>query len=76
MAGYRCSACGNRTRFDVVESKKVRAFHHYNLAGDVTVEEEEVLEHEIESITCRWCGATDAVEEQSGAAAEQGASSE
>ncbi|MEA2460516.1 MAG: hypothetical protein QOH90_693 [Actinomycetota bacterium] len=76
MTGYRCAACGNRTRFDVVETKKVRAFHHYNLAGDLSIEEEEVLEHETLSITCRWCGATDAVEEQSGAAAVEGATSE
>ena len=76
MTSYRCGACGNKTRFDVVETKKVRAFHHFDLAGVPTVEEEEVLEHELESVTCRWCGASDAVEEQAGAAAEPGATSE
>ncbi len=56
---YRCDACGNKTRFDVYETKKVRAFHHFTLAGDDTVEEEEVFASEIEKIVCRWCGATD-----------------
>jgi hypothetical protein len=60
---YRCNACGNRTRFDIFESKRVRAFHHFSLAGDVEVEEEEVLERTIERIVCRWCGAADSVEE-------------
>lgn len=56
MAAYRCEACGNKTRFDVIESKRVRAFHHFTLGGDVTVEEEEVLERTVESVVCRWCG--------------------
>ena len=63
---YRCDACGNKTRFDVFETKKVRAFQHFTLGGDVTVEEEEVLEHHVERVVCRWCGSADAivVEEQ------------
>jgi hypothetical protein len=61
MTSYRCDACGNRTRFDVVERKRVKAFHHFDLAGNLTVESEEVLDHEVEGVTCRWCGATDAV---------------
>jgi hypothetical protein len=56
---YRCDACGNKTRFDVYETKKVRAFHHFTLAGDNTIEEEEVFSSEIEKIVCRWCGATE-----------------
>jgi DNA-directed RNA polymerase subunit RPC12/RpoP len=67
MSAYRCSACGNKTRFDVIETKRVQAFHHFNLAGELTIEEEEVLEHEVESVTCRWCGSKD-VEEASGPA--------
>lgn len=59
MAGYRCSQCGNKTRFDVLETKKLRAFHHFTLAGEVSIEEEETLEHTIESVTCRWCGSND-----------------
>ena len=59
---YRCTACGNRTRFDVFERKRVRAFQHFTLGGDMNVEEEEVLEREVEKIVCRWCGSADAIE--------------
>ena len=61
---YRCNACGNRTRFDVFESKRVRAFQHFTLGGDMEVEEEEVLESEIERVVCRWCGSSDIEQEQ------------
>ena len=53
---YRCNACGNLTRFDVVETTSVRAFHHYTVGGDLTVEEPEVIARNVESVTCRWCG--------------------
>ena len=55
----RCSQCGNLTRFDVVEARRTRAFHHYSLGGDLSVEDEEVLEARREEIACRWCGSTD-----------------
>jgi hypothetical protein len=55
---YRCAACGNLTRFDVVGSRRTRAFHHYSIAGELTVEEEDVLEERVEQVTCRWCGAS------------------
>jgi len=61
MAPYRCEACGNKTRFDVVENKRVRAFHHFTLGGEVTIDEEEVLEHSVESVVCRWCGSDNVV---------------
>lgn len=57
MAPYRCPACGNKTRFDVVETKRVRSFVHQTLAGDGRVEQEEVLSRTIEKVVCRWCGA-------------------
>ena len=57
----RCDACGNKTRFDVFESKRVRAFHHYTLGGELEVEEEEVLERSVEKIVCRWCGSSEAI---------------
>jgi hypothetical protein len=41
----------------VFETKRVRAFHHFTLGGDLTVEEEEVLESRVERVVCRWCGA-------------------
>jgi hypothetical protein len=59
---YRCNACGNRTRFDVVSTKRTNAFEHFTLGGERRIEEEEVLSFEIESVTCRWCGRTNAIE--------------
>ncbi len=55
---YRCAGCGNVTRFDVVAVRRTRAFHHYNLAGELTVEEESVLDEQIVEVECRWCGAS------------------
>jgi len=53
---YRCTACGNLTRFDVVETTSVRSFHHFTVGGDLTIEEPEVISHTVESVLCRWCG--------------------
>jgi hypothetical protein len=61
MTAYRCDACGNKTRFDVYERKRVRSFHHFSLGGDLTIEEEDVIESEVERIVCRWCGSSDAI---------------
>lgn len=61
MSPYRCDACGNKTRFDIFERKRVRAFHHLTLGGDDRVEEEEILEHTVEKVVCRWCGSSDAI---------------
>ena len=57
---YRCSGCGNLTRFDVVSSRRTRAFHHFSVGGDLSIEEEEVLDARVDEVTCRWCGATGA----------------
>lgn len=62
MTRYRCSACGNRTRFDVVSTRRTRAFEHFTLGGERSIEEEEVLYFAVESVTCRWCGRTNAIE--------------
>jgi hypothetical protein len=59
---YRCSACGNLTRFDVTTTRRTRAFHHYSLGGDLTVEEEQVLAEVVEQVSCRWCGTGSNVE--------------
>jgi hypothetical protein len=59
---YRCTACGNLTRFDVVARRRTRAFHHYTVGGELEVEDVEVLEETVESVTCRWCGHGTAVE--------------
>ncbi len=59
---YRCAACGNLTRFDVVTTRRTRAFHHYSVGGELTVEDVEVLDASVEDVTCRWCGNGNAVE--------------
>ncbi|MCP4436794.1 MAG: hypothetical protein GY812_15030 [Actinomycetia bacterium] len=60
---YRCTACGNLTRFDVAATTRTRAFHHYDISGDLSVEDEQVLQRRIESVSCRWCGNGDSVVE-------------
>jgi hypothetical protein len=53
---YRCTACGNLTRFDVTISRRTAAFHHYSVGGELTVEDEKVLDEQVEKVECRWCG--------------------
>jgi hypothetical protein len=53
---YRCTACGNVTRFDVTTTRRTRAFHHYSLGGDLEIEDTEVLDELVEEVACRWCG--------------------
>ncbi len=62
VAHYRCTACGNVTRFDVTMTRRTRAFYHFTVGGDLTVEEEQVLADDIEEVSCRWCGSAHAVE--------------
>ena len=45
---YRCSACGNLTRFDVVTNRRTRSFHHFTVGGDLEVEEEVVLDEQVD----------------------------
>ncbi len=68
QARYRCAACGNLTRFDVVTSRRTKAFHHYSVGGDLAVEEVEVLDEAVEEVSCRWCGNGNAIEVIEGAA--------
>ena len=58
---YRCSACGNLTRFDVKVTRTTRSFHHYTIGGELSVEDTEVLAEEVESVLCRWCGTDSSV---------------
>ncbi len=63
--GYRCSGCGNLTRFDVVSNAAGRVpSDHFTVGGDLEVEEEEVLDSRVEDVTCRWCGASGAAIEE------------
>lgn len=59
---FRCTGCGNLTRFDVVARERTRRFVHQELAGHGEVDDEEVLERTVESVTCRWCDRDDAIE--------------
>ncbi|WP_460716611.1 hypothetical protein [Nocardioides dilutus] len=59
---WRCGGCGNLTRFDVRRTRRTAEFWHFDLAGEHEVEETEVLEDTLESVTCRWCGRSDAIE--------------
>ena len=59
---YRCGACGNLTRFDVVTDRRTRAFYHFSVGGALTVEDEEVLSQNVVDVSCRWCGHGRAVE--------------
>jgi hypothetical protein len=63
---FRCTGCGNLTRFDVTTSRRVRSFHHYTVGGELTVEDSEVLQEEVEEVLCRWCGTGTQVVEVTG----------
>lgn len=77
---YRCTACGNLTRFDVTSTRRTRAFHHYSVGGELVVEHEDVLDETVEEVSCRWCGNGRAVveltdEEAAGAVVPEGPAS-
>ena len=59
---YRCNSCGNLTRFDVTVTSTVRAFHHYSVGGELSVEEAETIAERVDSVECRWCGPSGSVE--------------
>ena len=59
---WRCTMCGNLTRFDVTRSSRVVEYVHLDLSGTPRVEERDVLSETIESVRCRWCNAVDQVE--------------
>ena len=60
---YRCTACGNLTRFDVVSTRRTRSFHHYTVGGELEIEDTELLAETIEEVACRWCGSGSSVVE-------------
>ena len=59
---YRCTACGNLTRFDVTSTVRSRSFHHYSVGGELSVEDTEVLSETVDEVLCRWCGTGGSVE--------------
>ncbi len=62
LGPFRCVHCGNRTRFDVFERLERRVFAHFDLAGEMRVEEEDVLAHDVLRVACRWCERDDGIE--------------
>lgn len=59
---WRCGGCGNLTRFDITRTRRTTEFWHFDLAGDHRVEETDVEDESVETVTCRWCGRSDAIE--------------
>ncbi len=59
---WRCSGCGNLTRFDVTRTRRTTEFWHLDLAGGPSIEETELTQETVESVSCRWCGRADAIE--------------
>lgn len=62
LVRYRCTACGNLTRFDVTTTVQAKAFHHYSVGGELDIEDVEVLSESVDEVLCRWCGTGTAVE--------------
>lgn len=59
---WRCTQCGNLTRFDVTRQARTREYLHVDLSGAAVVEEREVLEESVETVRCRWCDGVGTVE--------------
>ncbi|MCX6395847.1 MAG: hypothetical protein NTV23_05130 [Propionibacteriales bacterium] len=59
---WRCGGCGNLTRFDVSRTRSTTEFWHFDLAGRHEVEQVELRSETVGSVTCRWCGRSDAIE--------------
>ena len=59
---WRCGGCGNLTRFDVTRSRRTTEFWHFDLSGEHEVEDVTTEQESVESVTCRWCGRSDAIE--------------
>ncbi len=60
---YRCTGCGNLTRFDVVADTRSKSFYHYEIGGELHIEDEEIISKNIVEVICRWCGPGVACEE-------------
>lgn len=59
---WRCGGCGNLTRFDVTRTRRTTEFWHFDLQGEPQVEQTELKSEVVESVSCRWCGRSDAIE--------------
>ena len=59
---WRCSRCGNLTRFDVVRTQRASEFWHFDLAGEPNIEERILHSDDLQEVSCRWCGVGATVE--------------
>jgi hypothetical protein len=46
----------------VVTNRRTRAFHHFSVGGELSLEDVEVLDETVEEVSCRWCGNGNAIE--------------
>ncbi len=46
----------------MTRTSRTTEFWHFDLAGEHSVDDSEVLEETLESVRCRWCGRSDAIE--------------
>jgi hypothetical protein len=46
----------------VTAARRTRGYYHYTIGGELTIEDEEILEEAVEAVACRWCGHGDAIE--------------
>jgi ABC-type cobalamin/Fe3+-siderophores transport system ATPase subunit len=60
---YRCTHCGNKTRFDVYDTVRRRRYEHASLAGEVSVDDEQIVARTVDRVVCRWCERDDAIED-------------
>lgn len=59
---WRCTRCGNLTRFDVHRTRSTVEYWHLDLAGEPTVAQTEVVAESVEQVRCRWCDTDGTVE--------------
>ena len=59
---WRCTRCGNLTRFDVHRTRSTVEYWHLDLAGEPTVAQTEVVAESVQQIRCRWCDVDGTVE--------------
>ncbi|MEM9561411.1 MAG: hypothetical protein AAGA93_02270 [Actinomycetota bacterium] len=59
---YRCGACGNLARFEVVMNRRVREIHHVGVDGTLVGHRSELISEATETVVCAWCADSDRVE--------------
>ena len=59
---WRCTLCGNLTRFDVTRSTRASEYVHVDLSGNQVVEQRTLQVDVVEHVSCRWCHAVDQIE--------------